>query len=68
MKFLIIGYTVAMFAKCYMMNYLLFLHTFPTTSLSARWGQLWLIQLQSFSKQSLGLDAFVSMPCSWTVV
>jgi len=45
---------VAMFGKRYMMNYLLLFHIFETTSVNARWRQLWLIQPQSFSKQVSG--------------
>jgi len=33
------------------MNYLLLLHIYQTTSVNARWRQLWLIQPQSFPKQ-----------------
>jgi len=36
-----------------MINYLLLLHIFQTTSVNARWGQPWLIQPQSFRKQVL---------------
>jgi len=40
-----------MFSIKYMMNYFLLLHIFQTTSVSARWGQPWLIQPQSLRKQ-----------------
>jgi len=44
---------VAIFAETWMMNYLLLLQIFLTSTVSARWGQLWLIQPQTFSKKSL---------------
>jgi len=43
-----------MFAKRYMIDYLLLWHIFQTTSVSARWGQLRCIQPQIFSKQVSG--------------
>jgi len=49
------------------MNYLLLLHIFQTTSVNARWGQFWLIQQQSFSKQVSGwmlLYVYHALGCS----
>ena len=55
------GYSVC--AKRYIMNYLLLLHIFETTSVNARRGQLWLPQPQKLFKTSFRLGAFACVPC-----
>jgi len=45
---------VEMFAMGNMMIYFLLLHIFQTTSVNTRWVQPWLIQPQSFPKQTSG--------------